>query len=170
MKKRKKMKIKEVLFYWLPYIMGGITILSIFIGYVLSVGWENIYFFQGNTAKSALSGRIIGDLMATGKATESKAVRQLPVIIALSQIINKLKQVIWYVWTQQKATAGFTFIMLIQWIIGLMRKGKLRILLIFEIIVVAFWKHNGMGYWSSTAMYAYYFFWAPFLYFYFFLF
>lgn len=164
--KRKKMKIKEVLFYWLPYIMGGITILSIFIGYVLSVGWENIYFFQGNTAESALSGRIIGDLMATGKATESKAVRQLPVIIALSQIINKLKQVIWYVWTQQKATAGFTFIMLIQWIIGLMRKGKLRILLIFEIIVVAFWKHNGMGYWSSTAMYAYYFFWAPFLYFY----
>lgn len=163
---RDKMKIKEVFLYWLPYLLGGATILSIFISYVLSVGWENIYFFRENIAKDSLSGRILGDLMEADGAVGVEEVRKAPIFAAFSQIINKLKQVLWYTWTQQKATVGVTIIMLIQWGIGLKRRGKIRYALIVEIILAAFWKHNGMNYWSSTTMYAYYFFWAPFLYFY----
>ena len=54
---RKKVKVKQFLIYWLPYLLGGMTIAGIFAIYVLNVGWENIFLFQHKSVDDALSGR-----------------------------------------------------------------------------------------------------------------
>lgn len=168
--KKNSMSLKKLVAYWLPYIMGGGVILLVFVGYVLGVGWENIYFFQDNALKSSLSGRVVGDIIV---ATEGVVENPNPsqsgttgIILLLEKIGTRIHSILWCMWEQQKKTLWITIVLLVQWCIGLVYKKKIRLILIPEIILVAFFMHDGMKYWSTTAMYAYYSYWAPFLYFY----
>lgn len=165
--KEDNMALKKLVMYWFPYIMGGTVVLFVFVGYVLSVGRENIYFFQEHALESSLSGRVMGDILTTtNNMAENLYSEQSAATLFLEKIGARIHSILWCMWEQQKKTLWLTIMMLIQWSVGLMYKRKIRLLLILEIIVVSFFMHNGTRYWSTTAMYAYYFCWAPFLYFY----
>lgn len=178
--KEDKMKAKELWRYWLPYFLGGMTIVMIFLLYVFYVGWENIIFFQKGYIQSSIGGREIGELTSITKdtapaikdtadssiAVTTSVSKELPFLPFLKRTGTKILELLNYMWIQQKATLGFTIVMLIQWGIGLFKKGKWRLLLIPEIILVAFFLHREITCFGGTTMYAYYFCWAPFLYFY----
>ncbi|MDE6947753.1 MAG: hypothetical protein K2P14_11270, partial [Anaeroplasmataceae bacterium] len=165
--KEDNMALKKLVAYWLPYIMGGVVILFVFVGYVLNVGWENVYFFQEHALESSLSGRIMGDVLTTaGNMREGSYQEQSTMTLLLGKIGTRVHSILWCMWEQQKKTLWVTIVMLIQWSIGLVYKKMIRLILIPEIILVSFFMHNGTRYWSTTTMYAYYFCWAPFLYFY----
>ncbi len=159
---KEKRKIKEIAFYWMPYVVGGITVVLVLAAYILHIGWENIFLFQDRSVKESLSGRTLGNI----SADVAESAGESPVLVLIKSIFDKLYSIALSVWHQQKKALGTTILLLIQWAAGLRRKGILRILLIPEIILVAAWSHNGMGQWATQTMYAYYFFWAPFLYFY----
>lgn len=174
---KKHMRGKKLLRYWLPYCLGGITVLGVFCVYVLYVGWENIFFLQAGAVKSHLSGREIGELTSIGDAvgetvhsavSDSKAsdVQQGLFFRIAGRAGKQLFELINYMWIQQKKTIIFTLIMLLQWGIGLFKKGKWRLILILEIFFVAFCTHTQITCFGGTTMYAYYFLWAPFLFFY----
>ncbi len=169
--------VKELLRYWLPYCLGGMTVLCVFCVYVLYVGWENIFFLQAGAVKSNLSGREIGELTSVGDAagetvysavSDAKAsdVRSGLFLDIVRRVGKQLFELLNYMWIQQKRTIVFTLIMLLQWGIGLIKKGKWRLILILEIFFVAFCTHTQITCFGGTTMYAYYFLWAPFLFFY----
>lgn len=160
---RKKMKIKEMVCCWIPYMLGGMTVLAVFAAYVLYIGWENVFLLQHQAVGESLSGRTLGNM--TADTAESNAAVS-PIVIMIRTVFDKLYSILRAIGQQQKDALGITVLLLIQWGIGLRHKGILRLLLIPEIILAAGWTHNGMGQWATQTMYAYYFFWTPFLYFY----
>ena len=187
---------KELVRYWFPYFGGGMTVLGIFLLYVVYVGWENVIFFQEGYIQKSLYGREIGELAAADNAVTGSTVssalnveQEAEIIsdirptmetkpslidrVMSSSVFSFLKRIgirifslINYMWIQQKATMGITLVMLIQWGIGLIRKGKWRLILIPEILLVAFLMHREITCFGGTTMYAYCFCWAPFLLFY----
>lgn len=180
--KGEHMKMKELWKYWLPYFWGGMTVVVIFLTYVFYVGWENIIFFQDGYIQSHIGGREIGELssvvndtaileqregVASSVATENSIVVQVSHMVSFAKsIIAQILALLNYMWIQQKATLGVTLLMLLQWGIGLHKKGKWRLLLVPEIMLVAYFMHTGITCFGGTTMYAYCFCWAPFLYFY----
>lgn len=173
--KEDKMKLKELWRYWLPYFLGGMTIITIFLIYVLYVGWENVIFFQAGYLQNATYGRGLAETtpvtnvtVTTGQSEEGigNAIVNNAVIGFLKNIGVKVLMLLNYMWIQQKPTLIFTLLMLIQWGIGLIKKGKWRLLLIPEIVLVDFFMHREITCFGGTTMYAYYFCWVPFLYFY----
>ena len=162
---RKKTKIKEMICYWLPYLLGGITVLAVLMTYIIYVGWENIFLFRNQVIGESLSGRTLGNMSADiNKAANAEVAS--PMFTFFQHLFSKLSSILIAIWHQQKAALAITLLLVIQWGIGLRHKGLLRMLLIPEIILAAGWFHNGMGQWATQTMYAYYFFWTPFLYFY----
>ena len=181
------MKWKQQLYYWRPYFLGGMTVLGIFCLYILYVGWENVFLFNMETVQSSLNGREIGELTtitenvgeaASGVLQETKPVENpinqtLPVskfgslgVVLIKRVTKQTLELFNYMWIQQRATLGITLLMLLQWGIGLVRKGKWRFLLIPEILVVAFFMHRDITCFGGTTMYAYCCLWAPFLFLY----
>lgn len=158
---RRKTQMKEIFFYWLPYLLGGLSVVAVLALYILYVGWENIFLLQKESAEIALGGRILGDI--TEETADNENVMST-VWVLLGNVFGKLRSILTAMWRQQKAALGITVLLLIQWGIGLWRKGIIRILLLLEIILTAVWFHNGMGQWATQTMYAYYFLWTPFLY------
>lgn len=193
---------KEVMYYWWPYCLGGMTVLGIFFLYVMYVGWENVIFFQEGYLQKSLHGREIGALTDAVSLTKPATVVQgnaesivsgtietvegieaigagnevqpslidkifgLPVLSAVHRFAVQVLSLLNYMWIQQKAAAVISIVMLIQWGIGLVRKGAWRLLLIPEILLVAFFTHTDISCFGGTTMYAYCFCWAPFLLFY----
>lgn len=155
-----RMKVKKLVKYWLPYFLGGMTVLGIFLIYVLSVGWENIFIFKRGFVQEGLRDRQVGELAVAVEKAEN------PIFIVVKKIAARLYTLLVNVWHQQKAALGYTVILLIQWGIGLVKKGKWRLFLIPEIILVAFFTHGGIRCFAGTSMYAYCFCWVPFLFFY----
>lgn len=144
--------VKELLRYWLPYCLGGMTVLCVFCVYVLYVGWENIFFLQAGAVKSNLSGREIGELTSVGDAagetvysavSDAKAsdVRSGLFLDIVRRVGKQLFELLNYMWIQQKRTIVFTLIMLLQWGIGLIKKGKWRLILILEIFCGFLYAH-----------------------------
>lgn len=190
--RKKHMGGRKVMSYWWPYFLGGMTVLGIFFLYVLYVGWGNVIFFQEGYLQKSLYGREIGTLTDTdvladtvslsgttavtqgnAESMPSSAVEaagsiadRLPVLLTVRRIARQILSLLNYMWIQQKAAAGITILMLIQWGIGLVRKGTWRLLLIPEILLVAFFTHTDISCFGGTTMYAYCFCWAPFLLFY----
>lgn len=172
------MRGKELFCYWLPYFCGGMTVLGIFFLYVMYVGWENVIFFQEGYIQKSLYGREIGELIATDGAIAGSDVSMVSEMTLVDRIVNsnavsffkriglRILSLINYMWIQQKSAVGITLVMLIQWGIGLVRKGKWRLLLLPEILLVAFLMHRKITCFGGTTMYAYCFCWAPFLLFY----
>lgn len=160
---KRKTKIKEIFFYWFPYLLGGLSVLAVLALYILYVGWENIFLLQKESAEIALGGRILGDITEEAAGNEDVI---SPAWAVLGNVFGKMRSILTAMWRQQKAALLVTVLLLIQWGIGLWRKGIIRICLLFEIILTAVWFHNGMGQWATQTMYAYYFFWTPFLYYY----
>lgn len=160
---KRKIRIKEILFYWFPYLLGGLSVLAVLALYILYVGWENIFLLQKESAEIALGGRILGDITEEAAGNEDVI---SPAWAVLGNVFGKMRSILTAMWRQQKAALLVTVLLLIQWGIGLWRKGIIRICLLFEIILTAVWFHNGMGQWATQTMYAYYFFWTPFLYYY----
>lgn len=158
---RRKTKMKEIFFYWLPYLLGGLSVLAMLAIYILYVGWENIFLLQKEASESALGGRALGDIAEEAAGNEDAMSK---IWVLLGNVFGKLRSILTAIWRQQKAALGITVLLLIQWGIGLLRKGMIRIFLLLEIILVAVWFHNGMGQWATQTMYAYYFLWTPFLY------
>lgn len=205
------MKGKALVKYWLPYFFGGMTIVGIFLAYVMYVGWENVFLFQEGFFQNSLGGREIGELAsianqaqqiedtsaaaggAAGAVLESAGadasaaadalagsavggldganvaqaagggIADSVVVAMVKRIGSQVFQLLNYMWIQQKVTLGFTLVMLVQWAVGLVKKGKWRLLLIPEIILVGFFTHTDMVFYGGTAMYAYCFCWTPFL-------
>lgn len=131
---------------------------------------------DAGTNASAAAGAALGgganassaaDAVAGGAVQESQAVgggvADSLVFAMLKRIGSQVFQLLNYMWIQQKVTLGFTLVMLVQWGIGLVKKGKWRLLLLPEIILVGFFTHTDMVFYGGTAMYAYCFCWAPFL-------
>ena len=167
--KRDKMKMKKVIGYWIPYVMGGTTIFTIFLVYVLKIGVENIYFLKKYAIESVISSRTLGNLTTTVESGAVKISQNAFITQSLAILKNigfLLYSIFRHIWLQQKATLIVSLVMLMQWFYGLKHDGKIRKLLILEIILVAVFFHNGIVNWSETSMYTYYFFWSPFLYFY----
>ena len=160
---RKKATMKQFLIYWLPYLLGGMTIAGIFAIYVLNVGWENIFLFRHKSVDDALSGRTLDKISAAGKEAE-KASALAPLILQLKSILGQIGSILLSAWNQQKLALAASIPLLVQWIIGKKKKGTIRILLLFEIVIVAGICHTGTGQWATQTMYAYYFLWTPFLY------
>lgn len=162
---KRKTKIKEIFFYWFPYLLGGLSVLAVLALYILYVGWENIFLINQQSVGDALSGRTLGNIASDTSTVENVDIAS-PVRVLMGNIFHKLGSILTAMWRQQKAALLVTVLLLIQWGIGLWRKGIIRICLLFEIILTAVWFHNGMGQWATQTMYAYYFFWTPFLYYY----
>lgn len=168
--------------YWFPYLLGGMMIVIIFLCYVFYVGWDNIIFFQEGYLQSCIGGREISELTnvvngggdtissstttagtATGTTAVSVSWREASIAFFLRRIGAKIYDLLNYMWIQQKQTIGFTILMLIQWGVGLIKKGKWRLLLIPEILLVAFFMHRDITCFGGTTMYAYCCCWMPFL-------
>lgn len=192
----KHMRRKELFRYWFPYFCGGMTVFGIFFLYVMYVGWENVIFFQEGYIQKSLYGRQIGEFTAIDSSLTGNAVSSVSNAEEAAEIISDvslttekelslidrmmnssafsfLKRIglqifslLNYMWIQQKAAMGITMVMLVQWGIGLARKGKWRLILIPEILLVAFLMHREITCFGGTTMYAYCFCWAPFLLFY----
>lgn len=160
---KRKTKIKEIFFYWFPYLLGGLSVLAVLALYILYVGWENIFLINQQSVGDALSGRTLGNIASDTSTVENVDIAS-PVRVLMGNIFHKLGSILTAMWRQQKAALLVTVLLLIQWGIGIWRKGIIRICLLFEIILTAVWFHNGMGQWATQTMYAYYFFWTPFLY------
>ncbi len=179
---KKHRRGRDLLSYWMPYFFGGMTVIGVFLMYVLYVGWENVFFFQQGVLKGSLNGREIGELTSAGTMAENTVVygmndasisHQLletehyvsvnPFFSIIQRVGRQLYALLNYMWIQQKRTLAFTLIMFIQWGIGLLKKGKWRLLLIPEILLVAFFTHTDITCFGGTTMYAYCFLWAPFL-------
>lgn len=120
---RKKVKVKQFLIYWLPYLLGGMTIAGIFAIYVLNVGWENIFLFQHKSVDDALSGRTLDKISTAGKEAE-KASALAPLILQLKSILGQIGSILLSAWNQQKLALAVSIPLLVQWIIG--RKKKER--------------------------------------------
>lgn len=176
------MKGRALLSYWTPYCLGGMTILGIFLVYVMHVGWENIYFFQSGVLQGSLNGREIKEITSSVAEVENNVLAGTdtadissellaaenhtsldPFFSVIQRLGRQLYALLNYMWIQQKGTLIFTLIMLVQWGIGLFRKGKWRLLLIPEILLVAFFTHTDITCFGGTTMYAYFFLWSPFL-------
>lgn len=178
------MKWKWLRCYWRPYFLGGMTILGIFCLYTSHVGWENVFLFNREIVQNNLYGREIKELMTItedtgdvatdilrGTELDEDTVKQAlhvvkldsPIILLLRRIAKQIFELLNYMWIQQKATLGITLLMLVQWGFGMVRKGKWRLLLIPEILVIAFFMHRDITCFGGTTMYAYCCLWAPFL-------
>ena len=187
--RRDHMKGKKLLFLWLPYCFGGMTVLGAFLVYVFYVGWENVFLFQPGAIQGRLFGRKIGELTSIADKVEnaSATVNNAEMageagiaegvfrgfsekLGALSANILRIgKQIVAllnYMWIQQKKTLFFTLVMLIQWMVGLVKKSRWRLLIIPEILIVAFFAHTNITCFGGTTMYAYCFLWSPFLFLY----
>lgn len=166
---------KKICIFWQEYILGAATIFAFFLAYVFLTGWQNIYFFQDNVIGRGLGGRALGDLaaikedfprmMIEGKGLlltiqGNSALWMSKIAIVFDRIISIFSGML----TLQREALFITLVMLVQWLIGLRRRGVLIYLLIFEIIFVPYYKHMGIPFYATIAEYAYYFFWAPFLY------
>ena len=169
----KKIKGRDLIHYWLPYFAGGMTVFGIFLIYVALVGWRNIFFFRPGFLENGLKGREIGEIASIasseGSPVSSPArpdVVDSPALAIIKKIGNQIFAILNYMWIQQKATLGLTLVMLVQWGIGLIKKGRWRLLIIPEILLVAFFMHTKISCYGGTTMYAYCFCWAPFLLFY----
>lgn len=187
-----RMKGKGLLGYWLPYLFGGMTVFGIFLLYVFCVGWQNVFIFQPGFFQNSLGGREIGEIVTmtqaapepagstgvptvpvpdpgavdtavTAKAGFWDSMTASPFFAVVKRILSQVYQLLNYMWIQQKMTLGFTLVMLAQWGVGLARKGKWRLLLIPEIILVGFFTHTKMVFYGGSTMYAYCFCWTPFL-------
>lgn len=180
--RKEYVKGRTLLSYWIPYCLGGMTVLGIFLLYVLYVGGENVYFFQPGVLQGSLNGREVKEITSSVADVESNVLSgtddviissELPVTenhASVSPIFSVIQRVgahlyalLNYMWIQQRKTLIFTLIMLVQWGIGLLKKGKWRLLLIPEILLVAFSTHTNITCFGGTTMYAYCFLWAPFL-------
>lgn len=91
---------------------------------------------------------------------------RLPIVLTIRRFTVQILSLLNYMWIQQKAASGISIVMLIQWAIGLVKKGTWRLLLIPEILLVAFMTHMDIPCFGGTTMYAYVFCWSPFLLFY----
>lgn len=181
------MKGKRLLCYWRPYFLGGMTVFAIFCMYTVHVGWENVFLFNKETVQSNLSGREISELTTVAESTRDTVASMVqetepgvdtvkqtvpalkydpPAVILLRRIVKQTLELLNYMWIQQKATLGITLLMLVQWGIGVVKKGKWRLVLIPEILAIAFFMHRNVTCFGGTTMYAYCCLWAPFLFLY----
>lgn len=179
----KKHDKKEIIQF---YILGGIVVVAIFCIYCTCVGWGNIYIFREGAISRALTGRTLQELVPieTTAVQDSVVPGEAMNAVALGgytagymrvfdQLINNVKYIFEKIYQmvllsieQQLKSLPITVILLLQWAVGLKRKGKIRFLLLPEIILTAFICHTGTGQWATQTAYAYYACWAPLLYFY----
>lgn len=179
----KKRDQREII---LSYILGGIIVIMIFCLYCTYVGWDNIYIFKEGAIGGALTGRTLHELIST----ETKVVQDSTVLSEtmngisssgqtvvnrgiFNQLVSNGKYLLYKVYQmalksieQQLRALPITIILLVQWAVGLKKKGAIRVLLLLEIILTAFVCHTGKGQWATQTAYAYYACWTPLLYFY----
>lgn len=163
--------IKQQIRYWVPYLCGGASVLAIFCIYATYVGWHNLFFMKSGFAGSHLRGRTVGEIAIAGSQGNAQAqsgvikesVQQSAIVSMIWDIGKKVFELLNYMWIQQKKTVVCTVLMLIEWGVGLKKDGKWRLLLIPQIILVAFLFHLNIKCWGPTTMYAYCFCWSPFL-------
>lgn len=178
-------KRREKLRSMAPYLLGGMTVVMVFCIYCTCVGWDNICFFQEGYFQSILGGRgeesiamenagtLETELMVLEDATWEVAALQepagsAPVLLSgaggfLDLLGTKLKQIAGRCTEQQVNAIPLTILLLIQWAVGLKRRGAVRAFLPVEIILVTLICHMDFGQWATMSAYAYYACWAPFL-------
>lgn len=168
-----------------PYLIGGMTVIMVFCIYCTCVGWSNICFFQEGYFQNILGGRG-EETMAFGNdgiwgsdiRVLEEAVRDVaaskesagftPVLLTspggfLEQLGMKFKQIAVRCTEQQVKAIPLTILLLIQWAVGLKKRGAIRALLPVEIILTSLICHIDFGQWATLTNYAYYACWAPFL-------
>lgn len=171
---KEKKPVPDIIRYWLPYLLGGLTIVGIFLIYLCCVGVQNVFIFDNQFTTNYLSGRtaatIVGDAASASGVASAGGVAAAGSVAfretRLYKLLVKLLECLNWMWIQQKPTLLFTIVMLIQWGIGLVKKGKWRLLLLPEIILVAFITHTTDMTWAFSTSFAYLCCWTPFLFFY----
>lgn len=180
---RRKGRLKSVM----PYVLGGLTVIMVFCAYCTCVGWGNICFFQEGYLQRNLGGRGLETATAGNIGLCSQGIQVVkeaawdvaasretagaaPVLLSgagsfFHSLVIKLKQIAKECIGQQLQTVPITVLLLIQWAVGLKKRGAVRLFLLVEIILATgFWHRDmGQGQWAMLTAYAYYACWAPFL-------
>lgn len=176
-----KARIKEIMSYWLPYITGGLILIGIFVGYLLYRGPENISFLEDGAISDALNGRIFGSLLeSTDISAGANAITEEIIPISeeieihlinastFQKIVMKagtnIALMIFKNLNHQKNILVLLGLMLIQYWLSNKRYPKLKKWLPFEILIVGFMDGVNDGNYAHLTSYAFYFFWAPFIY------
>ena len=144
---------------------GGAVVFAVFLAYIACVGVENTILSKGLGATLAAEGRPMA-----GALGESGAGLLGMLAAVIEAAAKNTGNAIAFLLEWNKSLYAITLLLLLQWIVGLRSKKRwIRVCLLAEIVLLGFfaqWGASYLDYFDSIYAYAYYFFWAPLIFFY----